>query len=156
MPDFDLDSALAEPPPVAFHAKVPLEHEVVDIGIENSQYFQGLGRGNFDDAVTGVGDTPTEAFEDALEMAAQDGWLVDDIPSPYTAEHDAEYCVSVRNRREWEADLNPDGLDGLTGDERTERIDELWQEACEDGYGQDIYYYVGIRLREHNLHEDAE
>ena len=152
MPEFDLDTALEAPlEPDPYRVKVPIEHEVVDVGIDNSQYFQGVGRDNFDGVFTGCGDTPSEAFENALESAAQMGWLVDEIPSPYTEQHDLEYCVSDRNRREWEAELDSDALEGLEDpDERAARKDELWQAACDDGYGEDRHYYVGLRVRERN------
>ena len=148
MPEFDLDAALMTPEPPPRPVKVVAEYEVVDIGIENCQYFRGFGRGGFDDAFTGQGDTPGEALDCALNQAAESDWEVDGVVSPYTPEHETEWSVSARNRLEWEADLNPDDLEGLTGDERAAHIDDLWQEACDDGYGQDTYYYVGLRLRE--------
>jgi hypothetical protein len=48
-------------------------YELVDHGIENPQYFQGCGTEftDFDDVVTGIGDNPAEAINDALEAIAQ-------------------------------------------------------------------------------------
>ena len=147
MPDFNLDAALTPAPETLSSLKVVAEYMVVDIGIENGQYFQGVGRGQFDDVFVGVGDTPSEALDEALNQAAYE-WNVDSVESPYTPAHDREFCVHERLHREWVDDLDPDVLEGLEGDERQDRIDELWQEAIDDGYGQDIGYFVGLRLRE--------
>lgn len=48
-------------------------YELVDHGIENPQYFQGCGTAftDYDHVVTGIGDNPAEAIEDALESMAQ-------------------------------------------------------------------------------------
>lgn len=56
-------------------------HEILDHGVEHSQYFQGCGLAfsTFDDVATGVGDSPFEAAEDALESLAQNGWDVSSI-----------------------------------------------------------------------------
>jgi hypothetical protein len=55
------------------------EFELVDHGIEGSQYFQGCGISftEFTDIATGCGDDPREAIEDALEQLACGGWDVD-------------------------------------------------------------------------------
>jgi hypothetical protein len=47
-------------------------YEIVDHGIEHSQYFQGCGTSytDFDECVTGCGDNALEAFDDALEQIA--------------------------------------------------------------------------------------
>jgi len=47
--------------------------EVIDHGVNGSQYFQGCGVSftEFDHVVTGYGDNFSEALEDALEMLAQ-------------------------------------------------------------------------------------
>lgn len=49
------------------------DFELVDHGIEGSQYFQGCGTSHtpFAYVVTGCGDNPREALDDALEIAAQ-------------------------------------------------------------------------------------
>ena len=46
--------------------------DIIDHGIENSQYFQGCGTAftNYENVVTGTGDNPQEALEDALESIA--------------------------------------------------------------------------------------
>ncbi len=52
------------------------EFELVDHGIENSQYFQGCGLSHteFEGIATGIGNDPAEAIDDALESLAQSDW----------------------------------------------------------------------------------
>lgn len=59
----------------------PIEHSLEDHGIENASYWQGAGVSftNWEACFTGVGSTPKEAAEDALEQAACSGWDVDEI-----------------------------------------------------------------------------
>lgn len=53
--------------------------EVIDHGIEHSQYFQGCGTSftRFENVVTGIGDNFAEAIDDCLESIAQQGYDVD-------------------------------------------------------------------------------
>jgi len=51
------------------------------LGVEYPDYFQGFGLGpqsEFDYCAYGIGDTEEEAFQDCLEMVAQQGFDVDD------------------------------------------------------------------------------
>jgi hypothetical protein len=59
------------------------EYDITDHGIDHEQYFQGDGVCNtrFTDCATGIGDTPAEALDDALESLAQQGWDVSNIPN---------------------------------------------------------------------------
>src|ERR1035438_5584528 len=59
--------------------KTVVEFEMVDHGIENSQYFQGCGLSHtdYDDIATGIGNDPAEAIDDALESLAQNDWDVE-------------------------------------------------------------------------------
>ena len=52
------------------------EFELIDHGIEHSQYFQGCGVAftRFANVVTGIGDNPAEAIDDCLEQVAQAGF----------------------------------------------------------------------------------
>ena len=52
------------------------EFELIDHGIEHSQYFQGCGVAftRFANVATGIGDDPAEAIDDCLEQVATDGW----------------------------------------------------------------------------------
>jgi len=60
-------------------SKPIVEFEVVDHGIDHEQYFQGCGVAftEFEDVVTGIGDNPAEAIDDALEQLAMNDWDVD-------------------------------------------------------------------------------
>ena len=62
------------------------DFEFVRHGIEHEQYFQGCGVAftRWTNAVTGIGSTEAEAFDDALEMLAQ----MEDCTSELM--HDAE------------------------------------------------------------------
>ena len=53
--------------------------EIVDHGIDHSQYFPGCGVAftNFDYVVTGIGDNPAEAIDDCLEQIAMEGFDVE-------------------------------------------------------------------------------
>jgi len=50
--------------------------ELIDHGIEHSQYFEGCGVAftGFTHVVTGIGDTPAAAIDDCLEQIAQAGF----------------------------------------------------------------------------------
>jgi hypothetical protein len=50
--------------------------QLIDHGIDHSQYFQGCGVAftNFDNVVTGIGDNPAETIDDCLEQIAQAGF----------------------------------------------------------------------------------
>ena len=53
------------------------EYRVEDIGLEHSQFFQGRGvspEHRWDDVAVGIGNSPAEALDDALESLAQAGW----------------------------------------------------------------------------------
>lgn len=55
-------------------------YQIIDHGIEHSQFFQGCGTSftEFTDCATGIGATYYEALDDALEMLAQSGeWDVE-------------------------------------------------------------------------------
>lgn len=56
--------------------------EIVDHGIDNPSYFQGCGTAftDYENCVTGAGDTPAEAFNDILEQVAQFGPRIEGVP----------------------------------------------------------------------------
>jgi hypothetical protein len=64
------------------------DYELDDHGVENSQYFQGAGVAytDFEDIATGAGNNAEEAFNDALEQLASNGWDVSEIESKELAE----------------------------------------------------------------------
>ena len=89
--------------------------EVIDHGIEHSQYFQGCGVTSFEIVVTGIGDNPAEAIDDCLEqmaqagfetegmetrIMAQEGWealpTTPDVQTIYGSIEDIYYHVSIR------------------------------------------------------------
>ncbi len=62
--------------------------ELIDHGIEHSQYFQGCGIAftDYQDVATGIGDDPAEAIDDALESLAQADWETDGMEQRIMAE----------------------------------------------------------------------
>lgn len=77
-----------EPAPVIFETGADAvdqkrkaeDFEILDHGLEHSQYFQGCGIADpgsehWEDCATGIGDNPREALDDALEQLAQSGGL---------------------------------------------------------------------------------
>lgn len=86
------------------------EFEIIDHGVENEQYFQGCGTcfTRFEHVATGIGDSPYQALEDALDFAAQAGHneqelvintLSDEGQIPPLEEDDADgiyHYVSIR------------------------------------------------------------
>lgn len=56
-------------------------YQVIDHGVEHSQYFQGCGVAftEFVDCFTGIGDTAREALDDAIENAAMAGYSVESL-----------------------------------------------------------------------------
>lgn len=52
-----------------------MNYQIINHGIENSDYFQGCGTygTEYNQAYTGIGDSPREALADAIEQAACDG-----------------------------------------------------------------------------------
>ncbi len=89
--------------------------EIINHGVEHSQYFSGCGLSHtaFEDIATGCGDSAKEALDDALESLSQNGWLtysiknelsiVSEIPKVEDADdnelnesNDCYHYVSVR------------------------------------------------------------
>lgn len=79
--------------------------QIIDHGVQNSQYFQGCGIAHttFTGVATGIGSTRREALEDALESLAQNDWETNSIKNELsdcpTVPDDAEDCyhyISVR------------------------------------------------------------
>lgn len=57
------------------------DYDLVDIGIEHSQYFQGFGTvgTQWDNASVGIGNDAREALDDCLESIAAQGFDVEDL-----------------------------------------------------------------------------
>ncbi len=95
--------------------------ELIDHGIEYSQYFQGCGVAftDFKNVVTGIGDNPAEAIDDCLEQIA------------------------------WgDGDWDTEGMEArIIAQEGWEALPATPSEADEYGDDEtgDTYYYVSIR-----------
>lgn len=141
------------------------EFELIDHGIEGSQYFQGCGTAfsKFEHVTTGVGDNPAEAINDLLEMVAQ---------------HEGNFDVSDLEKRICEQEgidkipekpsayqqlLDNNGLAGFDEDEEPDEDDfenqEEYEEALEEHEEKsddleqlreaaDHYYHVSLRWNE--------
>lgn len=59
-----------------------MKYEIVDHGIHNEQYWQGCGVSGtrFTDVFTGIGAEAAEAYQDALDQVACNGWDADKLP----------------------------------------------------------------------------
>jgi len=105
------------------------EFELIDHGIEHSQYFQGCGVAFtlFDNVVTGIGDNPAEAIEDCLEQIAMSGWETEGMESRVLEQEGLEEMPTTPSV----IDKYPVDGDG-----------EEWEGDCE------LYYHVSIRWNE--------
>ncbi len=83
------------------------DYEIVNHGVENEQYFQGCGVcfTSFEDVATGIGDSASDALEDALECLALNGWdtssVINDLSTVITVPKNSDGCwhyVSIRVR----------------------------------------------------------
>lgn len=95
------------------------EFQVDDMGIENSQYFQGYGVAftSFSDCCYGIGDNPREALDDCLEQIASSH----DIDA-----EDLEARIIAEN-------------DGRQYPETPSVSDEFGEDT------EDLYYHVGVK-----------
>lgn len=121
------------------------QFQVIHHGIECSQYFQGCGVSHtkFEEVATGVGDTPLEAIDDALESLAQNGW---DVSSIEASDDYRKAKLSVTSASDEIRQLvigeNPQN-EGESNDDYDERLEDLFEEA---NTGMDTYYYLSIRV----------
>lgn len=126
-------------------------YELEDIGIDNSQYFQGRGTSHtdWDDVYVGVGDNPSEAIDDALCSAAISGWrLSADIKNeagawPYTPSVIDEATQSAREMAEDQIDRN-DYEDTADYDDA---VEELTDEILSNDESE-LYYHAAVWLSE--------
>jgi hypothetical protein len=93
-----------------------IDFEVIDHGIEHSQYFQGCGvsHSRFTDVATGIGYSAHEAGQDALECA----WFGEGI--------DPEECDGWKELEETLAGLPGDVLPGLEAEHQSDEGSEVW------------------------------
>jgi len=81
-----------------------MRFEIIDHGVEHSQYFPGCDSDTFDYVITGIGENFEEAFEDCLEQMANFGFDVspleaevgEQLASAYAKGVDFYYHVSIR------------------------------------------------------------
>lgn len=122
-------------------------YEFRDYGIEHAQYFPGAGTiGTHWDAVfVGVGDTPVEAANDALDQAAED-WQVSSIEVP--PELGASPSVSAKLQKEAQAEVEAalNREDYESDEEYAESIEASIEDYLEQG--SELGYYVLLFLRE--------
>ena len=76
------------------------DYSLREHGIMLPDYFQGQGTSftGFDDVATGIGETATEAFEDACESLAQNGWNTASLVCPVRfskAESVSDYLKNI-------------------------------------------------------------
>ncbi len=119
------------------------DFEIINHGVEHSQYFQGCGvsHTSYTDVATGIGDTPSEALNDALEQLAANGWDVEPIDS------ELELCPAQRLEwlgEEYDAheDCAPENCPDETGEcDHTECAPEGWHDGCE------LHWFVSVRVK---------
>ena len=78
--------------------------EVVSLGADNPDYFQGFGvsGSQYDEAFTGMGADAHDALEDALEMASFSGWDVTGIDAKAAlVRHDVPDSMVVLTTTVW-------------------------------------------------------
>ena len=105
------------------------DFELVDHGIEHSQYFQGCSRWvgyieYYSHIVTGIGDNLAEAIDDCLEGIAQQDFDVEGME---------------------ERILEEEGWTELPTEPEVEYVDEN-DECCEED--SELHYHVSIRWNE--------
>lgn len=78
------------------------EFQLVNHGIEHSQFFQGCGVSftPFDNVATGIGDNPAEAIDDCLEQMAMNGWEVEGMETRIKAQEGLEEIPLTPNAYE--------------------------------------------------------
>lgn len=111
-------------------SKIVEDYEIVDHGIDNSQYFQGCGTAftEFEEVATGIGDDFAEAIDDCLEMLAQQGWDAEQLEKKIKV--DEHWTVAGYPQSNSVSDMLDD-----------EDVSEEDREDCE------CYYHVSIRVR---------
>jgi len=132
-----------------------IRYELVNIGIEHSQYFQGFGVSHtgYRECAVGIGEDPREALDDVLEQIASVGWDVEalerDIVRCFPNFHNGEACerASVSTYLAENGEARHDDDD----DDDYQAARESWLDDCE------IYYHIGIRFcTTPNLDDDNE
>ncbi len=114
-----------------------MDYELVDIGIEHPDYFQGFGCADtrYNCAVYGIGDNPAEALDDLLELVTQ----ADDIDVEQLEREIREAHPKLSTQIEPSA--IQEWLDG-----RDCNCDPMCIcDDCEDALSFTPYYHIGLR-----------
>jgi hypothetical protein len=136
---------------------ITVEVEVLDFGIDHSQYFPGIGTAysSFSSADYGVGDNYAEALEDVLETISQRedsdvSRKIVEAVYEYLGKTEAEVkeLTSPSVAEELRFQSRVTDLDGNEDQEATEEAFERMSENCE------LYYHVGIRYTVTDLDEE--
>ncbi len=124
-----------------------LEYEIVDHGVEHEQYFQGCGVvfTKFDDVATGLGNSPREALENALEDLIQCGYEIsEDLENEVKVSSDVDEVALVRNQHrpepQWIVRLdNYAGMNIPLAEGTKEECEQVFQDAIKraEKRGQD-------------------
>ena len=113
------------------------EFQLIDHGVDGSQYFQGCGVSctGWNGAFTGFGSTFQEALDDAIEQACEE-WLVnvDDIAYEYSHVKEDQRTRSVCEWTECEHRHTHESNDG---------------DCCEHCEACELHYYITLMLKEY-------
>jgi hypothetical protein len=140
------------------------DFELIDHGIDGSQYFPGCGTSftDFAHVATGCGDNPAEALDDLLEQVASStsGLDIDDLErrilesenngNPFPELPSAfQRCLEANGFDEEPTEPDRDDFDT---DEEFEEAYNDWetrlQEYQEFTESADVYYYLSLRWSE--------
>ena len=115
--------------------------ELVDIGIEHPQYFQGFDTvfTDYTDCAVGVGQDPREALDDCLENLVQQDYDVEELEKQILAKYPDFNNGKVCAGASVEAYLRKHSPESVDAD-----TDEIDYDGCE------LWYYVGIRVSQHH------
>lgn len=115
--------------------KPVIDYELIDHGIEHSQYFQGCGTTftDFDECVTGIGSDPAEAIGDALEQLAQDDWETEELEKRILADEGWTEFPTYPSVEDYLREENP-----------AEWVDENGEIKWDDC---ELHYHVSIRVK---------
>jgi hypothetical protein len=91
--------------------KLVSDYEIIDHGYSYSDYFQGCGVAHteFTDVATGFGLDAVEAFEDAMDQLAQNGWDTESLDALILAT-DGGFPANNNNNKG-----APDDMDDIDG-----------------------------------------
>jgi hypothetical protein len=131
--------------------KTIVAFEILDHGIEYSDYFQGCGVActEYTDVATGIGNSEEEALSDALDSLAQGEWDTEGCKGLAEAlanasKKDAVSAFMAQNYASPCEECDADDCDGCDY--------EGSEEACDDC----PHYHVSVRVRGSNDAETAD